>query len=76
MQTESIPRKRLSMPRRVVAAAAPAVEEVVESTPAATAMAYINSMSLLRERRYVKIEHNGSIYKLQVTKLGKLILTK
>jgi hemin uptake protein HemP len=34
------------------------------------------SESLLRGHKTVEIVHNGSLYKLQATKLGKLILTK
>ena len=76
MQTEPITRQRLSIPRRVAAAAAPSGESVVESVPAVTALAHIDSVSLLRGGKCVQIEHNGSLYKLQATKLGKLILTK
>lgn len=36
----------------------------------------IDSMSLLRGGKSVQIAHNGSTYRLQATKLGKLILTK
>jgi hemin uptake protein HemP len=31
---------------------------------------------LLRGRRVVEIAHNGEVYRLQATRLGKLILTK
>jgi hemin uptake protein HemP len=31
---------------------------------------------LLRGRRLVEIVHNGEVYRLQATRLGKLILTK
>jgi hemin uptake protein HemP len=36
----------------------------------------VPSESLLRGQKVVEIVHNGSLYKLQATKLGKLILTK
>lgn len=36
----------------------------------------VASTSLLRGRPYVQIEHNGALYQLRATKLGKLILTK
>jgi hemin uptake protein HemP len=36
----------------------------------------VQSDSLLRGQKAVAILHNGSLYKLQATKLGKLILTK
>lgn len=34
------------------------------------------SQQLLRGAREVQIEHQGLVYRLQVTSLGKLILTK
>jgi hemin uptake protein HemP len=34
------------------------------------------STDLLQGGRSVEISHNGSVYRLQTTKLGKLILTK
>jgi len=34
------------------------------------------STSLLRGQKTVAIEHNGSLYRLQSTRAGKLILTK
>ena len=34
------------------------------------------SEALLRGRRQVEIAHNGEVYRLQATRLGKLILTK
>ena len=36
----------------------------------------LDSQDLLRGNKAVTIQHNGSIYRLQATKLGKLILTK
>lgn len=36
----------------------------------------VASTALLRGRPYVQIEHNGALYQLRATKLGKLILTK
>lgn len=36
----------------------------------------ISSSQLLRGRKTVQIEHNGALYMLRTTKLGKLILTK
>lgn len=44
--------------------------------PAAPARpARLNSQDLLREAKAVEIEHDGKIYELRVTRLGKLILT-
>ncbi len=34
------------------------------------------SEELLKGARSVEIQHNGSVYRLQATRLGKLILTK
>ena len=36
----------------------------------------IESRDLLKGQKAVEIMHNGSVYRLQNTKLGKLILTK
>lgn len=36
----------------------------------------VNSIDLLRGQKAVEINHNGSTYRLQATRLGKLILTK
>jgi hemin uptake protein HemP len=36
----------------------------------------VDSATLLRGARSVEIRHNGEIYRLQATRLGKLILTK
>lgn len=39
-------------------------------------LASILSSDLLRGKKAVTIQHNGSVYRLQATRLGKLILTK
>ena len=36
----------------------------------------VQSADLLQGKKTVEINHNGAIYRLQATKLGKLILTK
>lgn len=36
----------------------------------------VDSTALLQGQRAVGISHNGAVYRLQSTKLGKLILTK
>lgn len=49
------------------------------SEPAASAErvgAAVDSSTLLQGQKAVAISHNGSVYRLQATKLGKLILTK
>ena len=48
---------------------APAAPLAARDTPLA-------SEQLLRGRRLVEITHNGEVYRLQTTRLGKLILTK
>lgn len=36
----------------------------------------LDSDALLQGQKFVNIVHNGTMYRLQATKLGKLILTK
>ncbi len=36
----------------------------------------VDSQMLLRGKKSISIVHNGAVYRLQSTKLGKLILTK
>jgi hemin uptake protein HemP len=36
----------------------------------------LDSTALLQGARCVEIRHNGEVYRLQATRLGKLILTK
>lgn len=43
---------------------------------AANNSAALESLELLKGQKSVTIHHNGSLYRLQATKLGKLILTK
>ena len=44
--------------------------------PAHGAPASVPSTALLQGRSMVHIEHNGALYQLRSTRLGKLILTK
>lgn len=79
MQSVSHSRPLLRVPRRLaVAPATPGeVTEAAESGSAEQQQRLsIDSMSLLRGGKCVQIAHNGALYKLQATKLGKLILTK
>jgi hemin uptake protein HemP len=39
-------------------------------------MPFLSCTELLKGSKTVGIMHNGSLYRLQATKLGKLILTK
>jgi hemin uptake protein HemP len=50
--------------------------EQVASICEAQRPAPVPSEALLRGRRLVEIAHNGEVYRLQATRLGKLILTK
>ena len=43
---------------------------------AARPAAVVPSERILQGQRSVAIEHNGSVYRLQATRQGKLILTK
>lgn len=43
---------------------------------AARPVALVESAELLKGNKTVGIMHNGSLYRLQATKFGKLILTK
>ena len=48
-----------------------------DSSPASHAEGRaVDSSTLLRSQKAVAIVHNGAVYRLQATKLGKLILTK
>ena len=48
---------------------------VADSAPASKELC-LDSEALLRGNKSVSIAHNGAIYRLQATKLGKLIRTK
>ena len=54
-------------------AAQPQPDAAAASATAATPMP---SDQLLQGRKAIEISHNGAVYRLQATKLGKLILTK
>jgi len=57
---------------RAMPAAAGSNDAAASDRPAAL----VESTELLRGNKAVGILHNGSLYRLQATKLGKLILTK
>ena len=63
-----------SLLRSVPADKAVSLAEGSHRAEAATAA--VDSSSLLQGQKAVAISHNGSVYRLQATKLGKLILTK
>lgn len=56
-----------------------AAQQGVSLAPAhgtGAASAAVDSSALLQGQKTVAISHNGAVYRLQATKLGKLILTK
>lgn len=59
-----------SRPHGQPEAAAPAISARSDSG------CVVDSTELLRGQKAVDIVHNGSTYRLQATRLGKLILTK
>lgn len=56
--------------------ASPASTAGLSAARASAAPRRLSSETLLADRREVEIEHAGQIYRLRVTSLGKLILTK
>ena len=65
-------------PARRAADTTPAHHAPDRPRPAAEAAAPapLPSEQLLQGRKTIEISHNGTLYRLQATKLGKLILTK
>ena len=59
----------LSLPSR------PEVRDKAVATASPVASS-VSSTDILRGQKAVEINHNGSTYRLQATRLGKLILTK
>jgi hemin uptake protein HemP len=62
-------------PRQPTASPLPPAADGKPAPPAAQP-AVLASSDLLRGGRMVEIRHNGEVYRLQATRLGKLILTK
>ena len=58
------------------APAEPLQPAALRSATAVDATVAVDSNDLLQGQKAVAISHNGSVYRLQATKLGKLILTK
>ncbi|TCP16742.1 hemin uptake protein HemP [Simplicispira metamorpha] len=46
------------------------------ANPSALPAATVHSQDLLQGHKSVTISHNGTLYRLQATRMGKLILTK
>ena len=66
----------LSPPNDPVASISPASEPASGSSGVNALNGGLNSTEILRGKKAVEINHNGSTYRLQATRLGKLILTK
>ncbi len=50
--------------------------QTISPQPSALPPKPVQSTALLKGQKTLLIEHNGAYYRLQITKLGKLILTK
>lgn len=61
--------RRVSIEQPVMADGAPSTTALLQDLS-------VDSELLLRGKKSIAIVHNGAIYRLQSTKLGKLILTK
>lgn len=48
----------------------------IPSRDSAAKQTCVDSADLLKGQKVIEIKHNGAVYRLQATKLGKLILTK
>jgi hemin uptake protein HemP len=70
------PTLRLNHPSTRALAMQPTKQQPNTPTAAAPAPAPVPSAALLQGHKTVAIAHNGMLYTLQATKLGKLILTK
>lgn len=68
----------LSLPasRNAALGAAAALAPQRDNLAAVAIESMVESADLLQGKKTVAINHNGAIYRLQATKLGKLILTK
>lgn len=53
-----------------------AAPEHISARPLEPLAGAVDSSALLQGQKAVAISHNGAVYRLQATKLGKLILTK
>ena len=70
--SEALTARTLSLPLRPAHRLAAASGEHAASGPCAA----VDSTDILRGNKAVEIQHNGLVYRLQATRLGKLILTK
>ncbi len=70
--SEALTSRTLSLPPRPARPSANTSGEQGGSGPCAA----LDSTDILRGNKAVEIQHNGLVYRLQATRLGKLILTK
>jgi hemin uptake protein HemP len=66
----------LSLPARSAARTMLHAEAASGPNVASASATCLNSTEILRGQKAVEINHNGLTYRLQATRLGKLILTK
>ena len=66
----------LSLPARSSARTAVQAGAASGAGSATIAPGCVSSTDILRGQKAVEISHNGATYRLQATRLGKLILTK
>jgi hemin uptake protein HemP len=74
-QAHTAPARQLGQVRQILSLHA-VTDHEDEQDQVEISLASILSSDLLRGQKAVSIRHNGSIYRLQATRLGKLILTK
>jgi len=70
MMRSKIRQDRLSLAPGLPARSTASAETTREEPP------HLHSKSLFKGRRELQIHHNEEVYRLTITKLGKLILTK
>lgn len=76
-QAHTAPAHQLGQARQILSLHAVADHDDEDDRSAVEiSLASILSSDLLRGQKAVSIRHNGSTYRLQATRLGKLILTK
>jgi hemin uptake protein HemP len=63
----------INMPQR---SATNSSSNQISSLNSAAKQSCFDSAELLKGQKVIEIKHNGAVYRLQATKLGKLILTK
>jgi hemin uptake protein HemP len=65
-----------SKPENVTGSERPEEPHSAPVQPSATAMRTLDSAELFEGRREVQIRHGGALYRLKITRQGKLILNK